>query len=165
MKTIALFTDGSSHQSQEGHRYGGYGIYFPSEPLTISQSCRGSNATNQRMELRGCLDGIRRGVTLGDHVMVYTDSMYTINCITKWASNWKANQWKRPGNAPICNLDIIRPLYGLYKKHSIEFIHVPSHQSEPEDKDSHEHWLWHGNYMADKLAWDAMKKIRRNNGP
>jgi len=31
-------------------------------------------------------------------------------------------------------------------------MHIHSHQKEPKNKHSHEHFLWKGNYIADKLA-------------
>ena len=30
-----------------------------------------------------------------DKIILYSDSMYTINCATKWAIEWEKNGWKR----------------------------------------------------------------------
>jgi ribonuclease HI len=47
-------------------------------------------------------------------VSIHIDSQYTINCITKWASGWKRNSWKRSNNEEIQNLELIKSTYELY---------------------------------------------------
>ena len=47
---------------------------------------------------------------------------------------------------------------------NIKFMHIHSHQKEPKNKHSLEHFLWKGNYIADKLAKKssiAIEKIMR----
>ena len=39
---------------------------------------------------------------------------------------------------------------------NIKFIHVKAHTKEPINKDSQEYFIWYGNYMADKLAVNAV---------
>lgn len=43
-------------------------------------------------------------------IVVYSDSMYVINTVTKWMKGWKATNWKRKGKYPIKNIEIIKDI-------------------------------------------------------
>ena len=90
-----------------------------------------------------------------DSVVIYTDSEYMINSITKWAHSWIKNNWQTKNKKPVQNKDLILKIYNLHKKHNIYFKHVKAHQSMPSNKYSNAYKLWYGNHMADKLATDA----------
>jgi ribonuclease HI len=83
--------------------------------------------------------------------------MYSINCITKWSSNWIKNKWKNSKGEDVKNQDTIKTILD-YKKSigesgkdiEIEFKHVFSHTEEPGDKNSHAYFLWYGNNYVDK---------------
>jgi ribonuclease HI len=174
---LKIYTDGSSTvYKQNNIRYGGIGVYFPDYPdNNISISYSGKSVTNQRMELNACINGIEKCIDINNkfeihidnkcEIHIYTDSMYVINCITKWAKGWEKLEWKRSKNGritdDICNLDLIKKLYGYYKLHTIKFTHVRSHQKKPDKEKENEHYTnWYGNNFADKLATDAMIKIK-----
>ena len=38
-----------------------------------------------------------------NRVIIYTDSQYSINCITKWVNNWIKNDWKDKHNKLVKN--------------------------------------------------------------
>lgn len=170
MITIKVFVDGSStvYHDKEGYRYGGYAVYFPfREHKHIQVSCKGkaNKVSNQRMELKACLEAIKLAQDRNNiHAIIYSDSMYSINTITKWSKTWANNGWSR-GSKEICNLDIIKELYEIYNKviengNKIDLIHVRAHKKEP-TKGTEEHFLWYGNNRADFMANNAMN-IRRN---
>jgi ribonuclease HI len=103
-------------------------------------------------------DKINRNEINPKIIVIYTDSTYVINCITKWYSNWIKNNWKNSKNDDVENKDLIQLLYELKSKYITIFKHIRSHQSEPTDKDSEKYCHWYGNYMADKLASNASKQ-------
>lgn len=161
---IVAFTDGSSFVDAEGNRYGGIGVYFQNEnKMNISQFFNSTDVTNQRMELLACIKCIEKcarafKTQLWD-LYIYTDSMYSLNCATVWASDWIKLGWKRSVGGKlkdnICNLDLIKKLYRLTKLYNVKFTHVRSHQKKP-DQSSDKYPLWVGNNEADKLANGAM---------
>ena len=51
----------------------------------------------------------------------------------------------------------MKKLYFLAKNMNVIFRHVKAHKKEP-NKDTPEHKLWYGNYMADKLAVEGSNK-------
>lgn len=170
---INIFTDGSSTviKNKSGIRYGGIGVYVPNYlDCNVEESYYGKDVTNQRMELLACIKGINSvyGYMIEKYtcklwsMVIYTDSMYTINAITEYSPKWILFGWHRCVNKKrevISNLDLIVELYTLYKTLPISFEHVPSHKKQP-TKGTHTWNLWYGNNMADKMSRKAMETIR-----
>lgn len=157
--TIIVYCDGASSHLQD-NRYGGIGIYCETSNKSISCGYSGKNITNQRMELIACLMAIKNFNNENEELLVLTDSMYVINCITKWTDQWIKNGWMRKcGNKfyEILHLDLIKELHAYYVNNKIKFEHVRSHRKEPDKKDNL--WnKWYGNMMADKLAVNAKEQ-------
>lgn len=91
-------------------------------------------------------------------VTIYSDSKYTISCITDWGPKW-IRQNKTDDKA---NLDIILPAietHGmLQQQRFIEIKHVKAHRNEPADKTSDDWFQWYGNDRADKLCNIALSR-------
>lgn len=89
------------------------------------------------------------------NIIVCTDSMYSVNCITKWASKWEKNNWKTANGSDVKNEELIKNILKLYKYFGdnnikISFKHVFSHLKEPSTKNSLDYLLWYGNNEVDK---------------
>ena len=110
--------------------------------------------SNNVAEIIACIRAIEISVeTFNDleKLRIFSDSEYTINCVTKWCETWKKNNWVKYDKKPIKNLDLIKKLYDYYLEYPIEFIHVRSHQTMP-TTDTKEYYDWYGNNAADLLA-------------
>lgn len=167
---VILFTDGSSTvvMDEKKMKYGGIGIYCVNYDVCVfSKSYVGTDITNQRMELLACIEAIKKVYDFMVskytcklwEIKIYTDSMYVIDSMEKYAPKWILYGWHRCVNkkrVEISNLDLIKELYILYKTLPITFAHIESHTKEPE-KNTEKWDLWYGNKMADKLAVNAMK--------
>jgi ribonuclease HI len=166
MTEICIFTDGSGDNLVK--KKGGSAVYFEQKKYhkyNISQQYVGTNITNQTTELRACILGIKKCVSIMTKkniewkIIIKTDSMYSINCATVWGKKWIQYGWKRKEKGKyvkIKNRDIVEELYILSTIYPVEYIHVKAHQKKPE-KDTKEWKNWHGNNMADKLAKHALK--------
>ena len=173
IKKISVFTDGSSFNngSKTKKHSGGLGIFFGDDDL-INQSIKLIESekqpiTNNIAELKACIKAIE--VILDSErndneiitIIIYTDSEYVINSITKWAKLWKFNGWKRKEGTKfkdIKNKELIEILFNLYNTHKIRFKHVKAHKRKPNKPNTSQEYIeWYGNYMADKLATDASK--------
>lgn len=159
MKTVEVFTDGSSigqNTLSDKDRLCGYGIYFPNKELpNVSRKFKHPPNTNQRAELYAiyvALVMIKKKLTF-DKIKLYSDSMYSIKCLTTWGEKWEENNWKTSTNADVKNQDIIKPLFDVYKKlkNKLEIKHVNSHTGKKDYESL-------GNAMADTLATDGAKK-------
>ena len=118
---------------------------------SISEKLEGKQ-TNQRAELYAILKSLKI-ININDYnsIIIYTDSQYSINCITKWIKNWLKNNWKDKHNKPVKNRDLIEPIYNIYKtNNNIKFTHILAHTNL---QDCHSL----GNNKADMLARQAIK--------
>lgn len=79
-------------------------------------------------------------------ITIFSDSKYSIDCVTKWAYGWKNNSWTKKGGE-IKNLDIIKLSHVLYEsiKDRIIINHVKGHSGVE------------GNELADRMAMMAIK--------
>jgi len=170
-KTIKVFTDGSTFNngSKTKKQRGGLGIFFEdNHPNNKSIKLIEYPITNNIAELKACITAIE--IILETEIIpnkpfeiiIYTDSEYVINSITKWAKLWKFNGWKKKEGTKfvdIKNKELIISLYTLVSQHLIKFKHVKAHKSSPINKDSDAYKEWYGNYMADKLATKASSEV------
>lgn len=160
IKTMAsIFCDGACSGNGTRAAYGGWAwAFWPSlahgEPAHYGAGKLkvpyGAAATNQRAELTALLESIRFASSHPElKITIYTDSMYSINCTSKWGPGWKRAGWKRGSGEPLQNLDIIKPLVELWKP-CWHLQHVRGHQtgSGPEV---------HGNNWVDRAAVAAAR--------
>jgi ribonuclease HI len=155
-----VFVDGSAFNNGRKNCYGGLGVFFAdNDGRNVSIKITDAKVSNNVGEIKACIEAINI-ITKTDKaptlITIYSDSEYTIKSITKWAKLWEFNGWKRRGNKEIQNKALIIELYKLYNKYKIKFIHVRSHQKEPQLKTTEDHFRWYGNMMADKLARQAI---------
>ena len=111
--TTGVFTDGGSHPNPGP---GGWGWVWV-EDGEIREQAHGHDpqTTNNRMELTALLSAFR-ALPEDAEAVVYTDSRLCVDTITKWAPGWERKGWSRKGD-PLKNLDLIRELLVLYRKH------------------------------------------------
>ena len=80
--------------------------------------------TNIRMEGLAMIAAIKYAGDEGCEI--HSDSEFWINVLTKWASEWKANGWKKKTGL-IKNLEIVQELYELYSSHDVKLVWVRGH--------------------------------------
>ena len=144
-KSICIYTDGSCKNNGKKNAIAGIGVYIENI-CEISEKIVGKQ-TNQRAELFAILKALQIiNINNYDEINIYTDSKYSINCITNWVNTWKKNGWLDKKKQPIKNKDIIQSIYNIYNKYNhIYFIHILAHTN---NTDIHSI----GNSYADKLA-------------
>jgi ribonuclease HI len=149
-KNLIIFTDGSTCGNGQAWAYGGIGIFFPyGDALNICEPYLHQNVTNNRCELYAiyfALGMIIPIIKKYKKVIIYSDSHYSIDSLTKWIHTWRKNEWKDSKGKPVSNQDLIKPIYKLLKIYpQIKFIHVRSHTHQ-------EDFLSQCNDTVDKLA-------------
>jgi ribonuclease HI len=82
------------------------------------------NTTNIRMEGLAMIAAIKYAGEEGCEI--HSDSEFWINVLTKWASQWQADGWKKK-TGPIKNLDVVKELYELYCSHNVKLVWVRGH--------------------------------------
>lgn len=172
-KVYKVFTDGSSMNNGYKNCYGGIGVFFDDDsPYNISEKMTfkdDGKVSNNVCELNACLRAIqtikdfKEYDNIEDIIMIYTDSKYVLDSITKWSNAWAKNGWMRKNKGgklvPVKNVELMKQIKGLSMICNVQFKHVKAHQKEPfgVDKKSYQYFEWYGNMMADKLAGDGAK--------
>ncbi len=124
-----IFTDGSSRGNPGPGGWAAVVVEEKSEPKEsrIKELGGGeAHTTNNRMEIKAALEGLRRSAE-NSKIIVYTDSSYLINSITKWISGWKRNGWKTKTKGEVLNRDLWEELYELNIARKVTWTYVGGH--------------------------------------
>lgn len=147
---VTLFSDGAC-KGNPGP--GGWAFILRHEPSGKVLESSGAErcTTNNRMELRAVIEGLR-ALKRPTRVHIVTDSAYVKNGLESWMPNWKRNGWRRRtsgGWAPVKNAELWQELDRLLQIHDTSFEHVRGHSGHPE------------NERCDRLAVQACEKMLR----
>jgi len=132
---IICFTDGSCSKNGKVGAKAGIGIYYPCKEFTdVGEPFTLSPITNQRAELYAiyhALDTVTKECQF-NKLFIYTDSLYSIKCVTIWINNWEKNGWKGTNKQDVKNSDIIKMISAIMKQHEgkIIFTHVKGHAKD-----------------------------------
>jgi ribonuclease HI len=139
-KKITLYADGSSLGNPGPGGYGGIleyqakrKEYFGGEPHT----------TNNRMELRGVIEGIKLLKAPCD-VTVISDSSYVVKAINDWLVGWIKKDFKK-----VKNPDLWREYLEVSAPHDVHGVWVRGHDGHPE------------NERCDQLAREEAERQKR----
>ncbi|KAK5089137.1 hypothetical protein LTR05_003361 [Lithohypha guttulata] len=110
----------------------------------ISEALKGTKQTNQRAELTAIQRALEVVPSHRD-VTIFTDSRYSIDCVTNWYRNWQSNGWHNSKGKPVENRDVIQEIREKIEERNhfgkqTHFVWVKGH-----DKNE-------GNIRADELA-------------
>ena len=124
LKNVDIYTDGACSGNPGPGGWGAILIYKGHE-REISGFC--DDTTNNRMEITAAIEALK-ALKEPCAVSLYSDSSYLVDCFEKgWIFNWSRNNWRRPKNEEIKNLDLLTELFQLYKIHKLRFIKVKGH--------------------------------------
>lgn len=129
MDKIIVYTDGACSGNQNELNKGGYGAVLIYKEHKKEIYGGEFNTTNNRMELKACIEALKALKRKDIPVEVYTDSAYLCNCINqKWYVKWRKNDWKNSKKGPVENKDLWEELLSLVKSFKdIKFIKVKGH--------------------------------------
>ena len=127
---LIVYTDGSCV-----NRIGGIGyiIIQSNQAIPFAGKVPTIPTTNQVAELYAIYSAIyyvsqHHSVELKDHgLMIFTDSQYSISCLTEWYHNWIKNGWINSKGEPVVNQELIRSILNLSEGKNIKYQHVKAH--------------------------------------
>ncbi len=102
MPNIHIYTDGGCIGNPGP---GGWAAVLVSGDHYKEISGRFRDTTNNRMELRGAIEGLEQ-IKRASDVVVITDSAYVRDGITKWIHAWQRNGWRTANKKPVKNRDL-----------------------------------------------------------
>ncbi|ELW62330.1 Ribonuclease H1, partial [Tupaia chinensis] len=152
---VVVYTDGCCSSNGRRRARAGIGVYWgPGHPLNVGVRLPGRQ-TNQRAEIHAACKAIEQARAQNiSKLVLYTDSMFTINGITNWVPGWKKNGWKTSTGKEVVNREDFAALERLTQGMEIQWastranalMHVPGHAG------------FIGNEEADRLAREGAKQ-------
>jgi ribonuclease HI len=133
---ILIYTDGACLGNPGAGGWGAVLIY--GEHQKEISDCE-AQTTNNRMELMAIIQALR-ALKRSSKVVIFTDSKYALDGITKWIKSWKQNGWRTANRKLVKNSDLWQELDLEVAKHQIEWQWVKGHAGD------------FFNELADKLA-------------
>ncbi|XP_055435506.1 ribonuclease H1 isoform X1 [Bubalus kerabau] len=145
--SVVVYTDGCCSSNGRKRARAGIGVYWgPGHPLNVGIRLPGRQ-TNQRAEIHAACKAIEQAKAQNiTKLVLYTDSMFTINGITTWVKGWKQNGWRTSTGKEVTNKEDFVELERLARGMDIEWMHVPGHSG------------FRGNEEADRLAREGAKQ-------
>ena len=129
MMQINLYTDGAARGNPGP---GGYGIVleYPEKNYRKEFAEGFKHTTNNRMELRAVIEGLKKLKTTDLQVTVYTDSRYVADAVEKkWVFGWERKQFKDRKNA-----DLWKELLEQIRMHSVKFVWINGHNNHAQNE-------------------------------
>lgn len=90
-----------------------------------------ARGTNNMGELTGVLDLLQQTAHLDEDLLVYCDSLYVINSVTKWLPGWKRRGWRKGDGKPVLNVEIMKALDAALAGRRVRFEWVKGHSGHP----------------------------------
>jgi ribonuclease HI len=146
-KGVQIYCDGACDPNP-GHAGSGIVIYRDAQLVELWYGLYNPHGTNNTAELNALHRALliaEANIEAGHGTQILCDSLYAINCISKWAQGWKAKGWRKSGGE-IKNLSIIQDAHAVYTRITpeVQLIHVSAHRGTE------------GNELADRMAMYAV---------
>jgi ribonuclease HI len=116
---LVWYTDGACSKNGQDDAKGGFGVVCIDEDtdtIIYQHAEFHENTTNNRMEMMAIIHALKTAydnMFISSAPIIRSDSAYAINTFTSWMYNWQRNNWKRAGNKPVENLDLVQEFYML----------------------------------------------------
>jgi ribonuclease HI len=145
LTAVEIFTDGAC-KGNPGP--GGWGAIVRAGAREKELSGGEPLTTNNRMEMLAAIRALQ-ALKRPCAIILYTDSIYLRDGITKWIHGWRRNGWKTADRKPVKNAELWQELLDAAAPHKIDWQWVKGHAGHPE------------NERADQLACAAAAEFQR----
>jgi ribonuclease HI len=125
VKNVNLYSDGSSLGNPGA---GGYCAILEYKGREKIVSGGESDTTNNRMELKGAIEGLK-ALKEPCNVEVVSDSSYVVKGINEWLNGWIARDFKK-----VKNPDLWREYIEVSKQHNVKGVWVRGHNGHPQNE-------------------------------
>jgi ribonuclease HI len=125
LKKITLYSDGSSLGNPGP---GGYGGILDYKGKTKEYSGGESHTTNNRMELKGVIEGLKL-LKEPCEVEIVSDSSYVVKAINEWLPSWIAKGFKK-----VKNVDLWQEFLDVSNTHKVHATWVRGHNGHPQNE-------------------------------
>lgn len=127
---ITIHTDGACTGNPGP---GGYGIVMSGGGFRREISGSEPATTNNRMEMLAAIRALEE-LRQPSSVVLYTDSVYLRDGITKWIHGWLAKGWKTSTGSPVKNIDLWQRLHEQDGIHRVDWRWLKGHAGHAENE-------------------------------
>jgi ribonuclease HI len=122
---LFVYTDGACSGNPGP---GGWAAVLVRGPERLEIGGREAATTNNRMEMRAAIEGLRFARP-GERAHVVTDSKYLHDGISQWIHGWKRRAWKKADGTPVLNRELWEELDRLVRSPGlrVSWEHVRGH--------------------------------------
>ena len=152
-----IYTDGGCLNNGKKNAICSIGIHFPERNLypilDVSRVLDVKKASNNVAELTAIKEALEiySNEDIKIPLNIYSDSKYSMDCITQWYPNWKKKGIVETKKNHELITDIVKLYQDMNKKTEVNFKYIEAHTGK-NDEDSV------GNSIADQLASQALKE-------
>lgn len=131
---VELFCDGAC-LGNPGPGGWGYLLRMKTSDATREKEGSGSEpeTTNNRMELRGAIEGLKV-LSKPCDVRLCSDSQYVVKGIQSWIEGWKRKGWRKADGKPVMNAELWQELDAQLQIHRVEAAWVRGHAGHAENE-------------------------------
>ena len=149
---ILIFSDGASKGNPGPGGWGAVVVLPTGKVFELGGAEK--KTTNNRMEMMAALSAFQKISSEKGEAIVFTDSNYLINGMTKWIYGWQKNDWQTKDRHDVLNKDLWGALYDATLDRKIKWNYVGGHIGIA------------GNERCDEIASDLAqdKKVRLFSG-
>ena len=149
-ETVELFTDGAC-SGNPGPGGWAFVLVHPASGKKIERAGAERLTTNNRMELRAVIEGLR-SLHEPSIVELTSDSKYVLDGLNTWLDNWIGRGWRTAARKPVKNRELWERLDELRGEHQLRFHWIPGHAGHAQ------------NERCDALAVEARERLVREGG-
>jgi ribonuclease HI len=152
---VEIFTDGACSKNGQSGARASWAFYFPDhKSFSNAQLVPGPIQTNQRGELMAISEAVKKAELsfplIETDLKIFTDSMYSKNCLTTWLSNWARNNWKTSQGSDVTHRDIIEDTANrLSRFKSFTITHIKAHTGGNDEQSRN-------NHIVDRMATEVL---------
>lgn len=127
-----VWTDGSCLGNGTSKPLSGFAVYYGHQDERNYASALGdTKPTNNKAELCAILYAIVMNFKTSD-MIIYTDSMYSVTCITEYVHKWKTRGWTTSRGSPVESAETIKYISREMEKRKAmglvtTIVHVKAH--------------------------------------
>lgn len=126
-ESVTIYTDGAVSGNGTAGSYGGWAVILLEGIHEREYSGAELGATNQQMELRAAIEGLR-ALDRPCRVELHCDSSYVVECFLQgWWRRWNENGWRNSKRRPVGNRALWEELLELTAVHDVTWYKVEGH--------------------------------------
>jgi ribonuclease HI len=148
---VEVYTDGACSKNGKKDSKASWAFYYPEhKSISNAQRVPGDQQTNQRGELMAICEAVKAAEIafplLETELKIYSDSMYSKNCLTTWLPNWVAKNWKTSQGGDVMHRDLIEDTSNrLSRFKSFNITYVKAHTGGTDEQSRN-------NHIVDRMA-------------